>query len=234
MSIRERIFAAVYDPLSAKPEAKFGAAVKRKLLANARGRVLEIGVGTGLSFPHYPPDVEVVGIEPLEPMRRRAQRRAEDLGRDVTLIEGAAEELPFEDASFDSVVSLAVLCSVHDPDRVLAEIRRVLRPGGRFIFLEHVRSDDPQLARKQDRFERPWGWIAGGCHPNRRTLESIEAAGFELVEVQHEERPDIPRLVRPHVEGWGQTPTKPGLSGSELHQEPACLRTRAFSAKRRT
>ncbi len=131
--------------------------------------------------------------------------------------------LPFEDASFDSVVSLAVLCSVHDPDRVLAEIRRVLRPGGRFIFLEHVRSDHPQLARKQDRFERPWGWIAGGCHPNRRTLESIEAAGFELVEVQHEERP-----LR------GQTPTKPGLSGSELHQEPACLRTRAFSAKRRT
>jgi ubiquinone/menaquinone biosynthesis C-methylase UbiE len=206
VSIRERIFAAVYDPLSAKPEAKFGAEVKRKLLANARGRVLEIGVGTGLSLPHYPRHVEVVGVEPSEPMRRRAQRRAQELGRDVTLVEAPAEELPFEDGSFDTVVSLAVLCSVRDPERVLAEVRRVLRPGGRFIFLEHVRSDDPQLARKQDRWERPWGWIAGGCHPNRTTLDTIESAGFELVEVEQEERPDIPRLVRPHVIGWGQIP----------------------------
>jgi ubiquinone/menaquinone biosynthesis C-methylase UbiE len=89
---------------------------------------------------------------------------------------------------------------------VLAETRRVLRPGGRFIFLEHVRSDDPQLGAKQDRFERPWGWIAGGCHPNRRTLETIKSAGFELAQVEHEERPEVPRLVRPHVKGWGQTP----------------------------
>ena len=208
MSIRERLFAALYDPLSAKPERMFGAEVKRKLLANARGRVLEIGVGTGLSLPQYPPELELVGVEPSEPMRRRAQRRAHELGRNVTLVEAPAEELPFEDDSFDTVVSLAVLCSVRDPDRVLAEIRRVLRPGGRFIFLEHVRSDDPHLARKQDRWERPWGWIAGGCHPNRRTLDTIRSAGFELVEVEHEERPDIPRLVRPHVKGWGQTPSR--------------------------
>jgi ubiquinone/menaquinone biosynthesis C-methylase UbiE len=207
VSIRERVFAALYDPLSAKPEAKFGAEIKRKLLANARGRVLEIGVGTGLSLLHYPPDVEVVGVEPSEPMRRRAQRRAADVGRDVSLVEAPAEELPFADDSFDTVVSLAVLCSVRDPARVLAEVRRVLRPGGRFIFLEHVRSDDPQLARKQDRWERPWGWIAGGCHPNRRTLETIQNAGFELMEVEHQERPEIPRLVRPHVKGWGQTPS---------------------------
>ena len=206
MSIRERLFAALYDPLSAKPEAKFGAEVKRKLLANARGRVLEIGVGTGLSLPHYPPDVEVVGVEPSEPMRRRARRRAEELGREVTLVDAPAEELPFADDSFETVVSLAVLCSVRDPEHVLAEIRRVLRPGGRFIFLEHVRSDDPELGEKQDRWERPWGWIAGGCHPNRRTLETIQNAGIELVDVEYEERPDIPRLVRPHVKGWGQTP----------------------------
>jgi ubiquinone/menaquinone biosynthesis C-methylase UbiE len=207
VSVRERIFAAVYDPLSAKAEATFGAEAKRKLLANARGRVLEIGVGTGLSLPHYPPDVELVGVEPSEPMRRRAARRAEELAHDITLVDAPAEKLPFGDGSFDTVVSLAVLCSVRDPDRALAEARRVLRPGGSFIFLEHVRSDDPGLAGKQDRFERPWGWIACGCHPNRRTLDTIQSAGFAIVEVEHEERPDVPRLVRPHVKGWGQTPS---------------------------
>jgi ubiquinone/menaquinone biosynthesis C-methylase UbiE len=94
-----------------------------------------------------------------------------------------------------------VLCTVDDASRVLQEIRRVLRPGGSFVFLEHVRSPDPKLAQWQDRLERPWGWIAGGCHPNRRTLEAIERAGFEVVELEREDLPDIPRLVRPNVMG---------------------------------
>jgi ubiquinone/menaquinone biosynthesis C-methylase UbiE len=134
-------------------------------------------------------------------MLRRARRRATELGRDVTLVEAPAEALPFEDKSFDTVVSLAVLCTVDDASRVLQEIRRVLRPGGTFVFLEHVRSPDPKLAQWQDRLERPWGWIAGGCHPNRRTLEAIERAGFEVVELEREDLPDIPRLVRPNVMG---------------------------------
>lgn len=201
VSVRERLFAALYDPLSAKTEEKYGAELKRKLLANARGRVLEIGVGTGLSFPHYAPDLELVGIEPSEPMRRRARRRAEALVRDVTLVDAPAEHLPFEDDSFDTVVSLAVLCSVDDPTRALAEIRRVLHPGGRFIFLEHVRSDDPGLARWQDRLERPWGWIAGGCHPNRRTLDAIASAGFELTQVEEQDAPNMPRLATPLLSG---------------------------------
>jgi ubiquinone/menaquinone biosynthesis C-methylase UbiE len=137
-------------------------------------------------------------------MRRRARRRADELGRNVTLVDGPAEQLPFEDDTFDTVVSLAVLCSVDDPPRVLAEIRRVLKPGGRFIFLEHVRSDEPNLAHWQERLARPWGWAAGGCHPNRRTLETIEAAGFEPVELERKDLPDIPRLVRPHVVGWAR------------------------------
>jgi ubiquinone/menaquinone biosynthesis C-methylase UbiE len=201
MSLRERIFAAVYDPLSARTEEKFGAELKRKLLTSARGRVLEIGVGTGLSFAHYPPVDELVGVDPSEPMLKRARKRAAELGREVTLIEAPAEALPFEDGSFDTVVTLAVLCSVDDPSRALAEIRRVLRPDGRFIFLEHVRAEDPKLARWQDRIERPWGWIAGGCHPNRRTLEAIEGAGFQVVELERDDLPDIPRLVRPNVMG---------------------------------
>jgi ubiquinone/menaquinone biosynthesis C-methylase UbiE len=134
-------------------------------------------------------------------MRRRARRRAEELGRDVTLVDAPAEELPFENDSFDTLVSLAVLCSVRDPARAVAEIHRVLRPGGRFVFLEHVRAEDPRLAHWQDRLERPWGWIAGGCHPNRRTLEEIQAAGFSTIDVDHEELPGIPRLVRSNVKG---------------------------------
>jgi len=204
VSIRERIFAAVYDPLSARMEEKFGAELKRKLLVNAYGRVLEIGVGTGLSFAHYPPDVELVGADASAPMLRRARVRAAQLGRAVTLIEAPAEELPFDESSFDTVVSLAVLCSVRDPAQALRELRRVLRPDGRFIFLEHVRSEEAKLARWQDRLEHPWGWVAGGCHPNRRTLEGIESAGFELVEVEHKDLPEVPRLVKPNVMGWGR------------------------------
>jgi ubiquinone/menaquinone biosynthesis C-methylase UbiE len=163
--------------------------------------VLEIGVGTGLSFVPYPPDVELAGVDPSEPMLRRARRRAAELGRDVTLVEAPAEALPFEDESFDTLVSLAVLCTVDDPSQALQEIRRALRPEGRFVFLEHVRSSDPKLAQWQDRLERPWGWIAGGCHPNRRTLEAIEGAGFKVVELERKDLPDIPRLVRPNVMG---------------------------------
>jgi ubiquinone/menaquinone biosynthesis C-methylase UbiE len=201
VSLRERIFAAVYDPLSARTERQFGAELKRTLLAAAEGRVLEIGAGTGLSFVHYPANVELVAVEPSEPMLRRARRRAAELGRDVTLVPAGAERLPFEDDAFDTVVSLAVLCTVRDPSLALAEIRRVLRPGGRFIFLEHVRASDPRLARRQDRLERPWGWIAGGCHPNRPTLDTIASAGFELAEIeQHDEAP-MPHLVTPLVSG---------------------------------
>ena len=169
--------------------------------------MLEIGVGTGLSFPHYPRDVELVGVEPSEPMLRRARRRAGELGRDVELVDSAAESLPFEDESFDTVVALAVLCSVDDQPRALAEIRRVLKPDGRLVFLEHVRSPDPKLARWQDRLDRPWGWVAGGCHPNRRTLEAIESAGFDVIELERRDLPDIPRLVRRNVLGFA---TRPG------------------------
>ena len=201
MSLRERIFAAVYDPLSARTEERVGAELKRRLLADVSGRALEIGVGTGLSFTHYPVAVELVGVDPSEPMLRRARKRAADLGRDVTFVAAPAETLPFPDDSFDTAVSLAVLCTVDDPSRALAEIRRVLRPAGRFVFLEHVRSGDPKTARRQDRLERPWGWIAGGCHPNRRTVEAIEDAGFKLTELEQHDIAEMPRLASPLVTG---------------------------------
>jgi len=201
VSIRDRIFAAVYEPLSQRAEKTFGAELKSALLADANGRVLEIGVGTGLSFVHYPEVDELVGVDPSEPMLRRARRRAESIGRDVALVEAPAEALPFEDDSFDTVVSLAVLCTVGDPQRALAEIHRVLRSDGQFLFLEHVRSPDPTRARVQDRYERPWGWISGGCHPNRRTLKAIEAAGFIVTSLEERQVEHVPSLVRPHITG---------------------------------
>ncbi len=195
------MFAATYDPLTARWEGRHGAELRRRLLANARGRVLEIGVGTGLSIPFYPPVDELVATDPAEPMLRRARRRAAQTGRDVTLVEAPAERLPFEDDSFDTVVSMLVLCTVSDQQRALQEIRRVLRPGGQLLLSEHVRAKDPKRARWQDRLEGAWGVVANGCHPNRRTLDAIRDAGFDVNEVEQGELPGVLALMRPHVSG---------------------------------
>ena len=145
---------------------------------------------------------ELVLTEPAPGMLARTRRRMTETGRAATVVQAAAEALPFEDSSFDTAVSTLVLCSVDDVDRVLGEIHRVVRPGGVLIFLEHVRSDDPRRARWQDRLERPWMAIADGCHPNRRTLERIAAAGFEVEEVERGELPKAVPIVKPLVAGY--------------------------------
>jgi ubiquinone/menaquinone biosynthesis C-methylase UbiE len=197
--LQHRIRPALYDFFGEHLEKSF-AEHRRKALANASGRVLEIGAGTGFNLPHYPEGIdELVVTEPNAGMLRRAQRRATD--KPMTLVQAAAESLPFEDSSFDTVVSTLVLCSVEDVDRALAEIHRVLRTGGQLIFVEHVRSSDPRTARWQDRLERPWHALADGCHPNRATLERIDAGPFELVDVKRGELPKSPPIVRPLVSG---------------------------------
>lgn len=201
MSVRERVFAALYDPLGAHWEKTHGAALRRKLLAEVRGRVLEIGVGTGQNFPHYPAVDELVGVEPSEPMLRRARQRAAEAGRKVTLVEAPAEQLPFEDESFDTVVTMAVLCTVDDPEESLREVRRVLRSGGRYRFSEHVRSSDPKLARWQDRLNGLNTRIGHGCNCNRPTLATVGGAGFAIGDVTHERFPKAPPHVRPLVVG---------------------------------
>jgi SAM-dependent methyltransferase len=133
-------------------------------------------------------------------MLRRAEKRAAQADRHVTATTADVERLPFEDASFDTVVGSLLLCSVGDQERALAEIRRVLRPGGQYLFLEHVRADDPKLAHKQDRWEGVWGVIAQGCHPNRDTLPRIESA-FTIDELDRSEMPFGPRIVRPYILG---------------------------------
>jgi SAM-dependent methyltransferase len=197
--LRDRIRPALYDFFGQRMEKSF-AEHRRKALASASGRVLEIGGGTGFNLPHYPGTIdELVVTEPNAGMLRRARRRAAD--RPMTFVQAAAESLPFEDSSFDTVVSTLVLCSVDDVDRALAEVHRVLRPGGQLIFVEHVRSSDPRTARWQDRLERPWHALADGCHPNRATLERLEAGPFELVDVERGELPKSPPIVRPLVAG---------------------------------
>ncbi len=198
---RDRIRPALYDFFGPRMEKHF-AEHRRKALAQAHGRVLEIGGGTGFNLPHYPSGIEeLVVTEPAPGMLERARRRAATSGLPVTFRQASAEELPFEESSFDTVVSTLVLCSVDDVDRALAEIHRVLRPGGQLIFVEHVRSDDPRRAKWQDRLERPWMVLADGCHPNRATLERIEAGPFEVVDVERGELPQSPPLVRPLVAG---------------------------------
>jgi len=202
MSLWGRVFAAGYDKFMAGTE-KAGLADRRKqLLARARGRVLEVGGGTGANLPFYGNDVEeVVVTEPEEPMARRLERKLENASAPARVVRAPAEQLPFEDASFDVVVSTLVLCTVKDPPRALGEIHRVLKPEGRLLFLEHVRSDSPKLARWQDRFNVVNKRIGHGCNCNRRTLENIEEAGFSIVDIEHDRLAKAPPFVRPLIVG---------------------------------
>jgi ubiquinone/menaquinone biosynthesis C-methylase UbiE len=177
-----RWFAAWYDRITAMSERRLGPRVRPRLMGEAHGRVLEIGAGTGASFSYYPADAQVIATEPDHYMLERARRRLEGLGRaNIELRQTAGEALPFDDASFDHVVSSLVLCTVRDPSRALAEARRVLKPGGTLRFLEHVRNDESRLWGKvQDAITPAWRWASAGCHPNRRTQTAIEAAGFQF------------------------------------------------------
>lgn len=154
----------------------------RKLVVpEARGRVLEIGVGTGLNLDLYGTEVSaLVGIEPDPYMLRRARRRAEHVQRPIELHELGAEELPFESASFDTVVITFTLCTIPEPEAALAQVRRVLRPEGRLLFLEHVRSRGPLMSRVQDAITPVWRRLFGGCRPNRQAADLLRAAGFAI------------------------------------------------------
>src|SRR5215207_4465394 len=184
MSIWGRIFAAIYDRMMAATEKDGLGAHRAALLAGASGDVLEIGGGTGVNLPHYGDGVRRLTItEPEQPMVKRLQRRLDEHAPDALLLRAPAEDLPFPDDSFDVAVSTLVLCTVDDQPRALRELRRVLRPGGRLLFIEHVRSEDPKLARWQDRMLPLNVRVGHGCHCNRPTLAGIREAGFEVTEV---------------------------------------------------
>jgi len=178
--------------------------MRRELLAQARGRVLELGAGTGLNLEHYPDSIEgLTMVEPDPHMIKQLREKLAQSGRsaEVSVVEAPGEDLPFADASFDTVAVTLVLCTVPDPDATLAEIKRVLAPGGQLLFLEHVRSNHPDLAKWQDRLEGPWRFLADGCRCNRDTVSAIGAAGFELDDVEEGSLPKLPPIVRPLATG---------------------------------
>jgi SAM-dependent methyltransferase len=172
---------------------------RAKVVPRAEGRVLELGVGGGLNLAYYDPSkvTSVIGVDPSAELRARAQAAPRPEGLAVEVCEGTAEAMPFEDASFDSVVCTFTLCSVNTPAAALAEARRVLKPGGRFFFCEHGLAPDAGVAKWQRRIEPIWKPIGGGCHLTRSVVGGIEAAGFKL---DRHETMYLPKT--PQIFGW--------------------------------
>ena len=195
-----RRFAAFWDWV-VRHEGREQRALRHEIVSKASGRVLELGVGVGANWRHLPADVEYVGIEPDEYMRERARKHGAEAGKEMELRSGIAEDLPFEDSSFDTVLVTLTLCSVSDPKKALSEALRVLKPGGQLLFMEHVRPEGRFKGRVMDAITPLWRRAAAGCHPNRRTLDSIKRAGFEVAESR---QPGIKGL--PHVMGIARKP----------------------------
>jgi SAM-dependent methyltransferase len=202
--LRHPVFARVYPRLDASCARIGGDAHRDELLAGARGRVLELGAGHGANFRHYPESVtEVVAIEPEPSLRARAVAAAASARVPVQVRAGVAERLDLEDASFDVAVASLVLCSVRNPVRALAELRRVLRPGGELRYYEHVRGTTPRMVAYQKWADVFWPYLAAGCHVSRPTDDLIARSGFS---VRRERRFDFPRSrvrnpAAPHVIG---------------------------------
>jgi ubiquinone/menaquinone biosynthesis C-methylase UbiE len=201
MGLYDALFASIYDRAFERAERDGLAARREDLVRGVSGRVLEIGAGTGLNLDYSPDSLErLVLTEPSEPMARRLEDRVDASPLDAEVVIAPAEKLPFEDASFDAVGAL-VLCTVPDLDATLAEIKRVLAPGGALFLMEHVRSESPDRAKWQDRLETPWRWVGNGCHCNRDTAAIVESAGFNWEDLQHGVLPHMPPLIKPLIAG---------------------------------
>jgi ubiquinone/menaquinone biosynthesis C-methylase UbiE len=199
-----RAFAAMYDRALAATEEAGMRDRRRELIAAARGRTVELGAGTGLNLEHYPVAIEeLILTEPFEPMARRLRERTATGGgaRKVSVVEAPADHLPIDDATADTVVCTLVLCTVDDVPATLAEVARILKPGGRLLFAEHVRSDDPGLARWQDRLEVPWRFVGHGCRCNRDTVGAIGSSALTVETVDLGSLPKAAPIVRPLAVG---------------------------------
>jgi ubiquinone/menaquinone biosynthesis C-methylase UbiE len=201
MSIWGRLSAAGYDQMMKAPERATLHLHREALISQARGDVLEIGGGTGANLRFYGPGVETLTLtEPEPPMVRRLERHVRERRPGARVLRAPAEDLPFADASFDFAVSTLVLCTVDDQPRAVRELRRVLRPGGRLLFLEHVRSDEPRLARWQDRLNWLHMRLGQGCNCNRSTLATI-GSEFSVTEVRTDTLKKAYPIVRPLIAG---------------------------------
>jgi ubiquinone/menaquinone biosynthesis C-methylase UbiE len=192
------VFAALYGRMARTFEAGPVGAARRDLLEDARGVVVDLGAGIGLNLPYLGTTVTEVHL--IEPDRHMIRRLGPKVPENGVIHPVGAERLPFPDAGVDTVLATLTLCTVGDLPAVAAEIRRVLRPGGRLLVLEHVRSEDRRVAAWQDRLDRPWGWFAAGCHPNRDTPAELAAVGFDVAGLRRFTVPGMP-LVREWVTG---------------------------------
>lgn len=176
-------------------------------ISDATGETLEIGVGTGANFAHYPSTVTAVtAVEPSNGMNARARRARAQAAVPVRLIAGDGQSLPFANGSFDTVLALFVLCTIPDPDRTLSEARRVLKPGGSLLFLEHVSAPEPGIRRWQQRLEPVWKRIGCGCHLTRDTEVNISTAGFEVTSIDRYWLAKAPRVVGWVIRGSARVP----------------------------
>jgi len=214
MSLRARLFAMTYDRQMAKTERAQLRSLRQGLLAAAAGDVLEIGGGTGANLPWYGPGIMSLTVtEPEPPMVRRLEQHARERAPLARVLRAPAEDLPFDDSTFDVAVSTLVLCGVSDQPRALRQLRRVLRPGGQLLFIEHIRSGDPRLARHQDRMN--WlNQLVMRCDCNRPTLTSIQEAGFTVTEVEHMALAGAPSFVGQLVAGRATAPLGAASTGA--------------------
>lgn len=202
-----RGFAALYDRAFEATEEAGLRAMRREALTEARGRTIDLGAGTGANLGLYPDAVtELVLAEPDPHMLKQLRVKVGEMGIDAELSDASAESLPFAESSFDTAIFTLVLCTVPHPDRALAEVARVLKPGGKLLFIEHVRAEDAGLARWQDRLEGPWRFIGDGCHCNRDTVANIEASPLTVEQVEAGKLPKAPPIVRPLVRGSAVLP----------------------------
>ena len=216
-SERHPIWARVYARISPTMDAQGAIDHRRKLLAGLAGRVLEVGAGNGLNFAHYPPGVtEVLAVEPEPYLRGLADVAARQAPVPTRVVDGTAGALPAPDASMDAAVASLVLCSVPDQARSLAELHRVLRPGGQLRFFEHVRADTAGLARVQRIADLLWPTLVGGCHTSRDTVTAITTAGFQITSLQRFRFPESrrPQPAAPHVLGVAHRPASPRAGDS--------------------
>jgi ubiquinone/menaquinone biosynthesis C-methylase UbiE len=203
------VFARVYAKVAETSERRGGAEHRRRLLAGLSGRVIEVGAGSGANFAHYPMSVgEVVAVEPERYLRERAQQAAAHAPVPISVIEGEADRLPGEAQSFDAAVAALVLCTVPDQSSALAELFRVLRPGGELRFYEHVVAHPKWESRFQRLADATfWPFLAGGCHLARDTTAAIEHAGFQIETCERFPFSPAPFLPPdPHILGVARRP----------------------------